>query len=252
MIQRKLKMKKLIFFSLIIVILGVFYLYTEIYTRGVNNNSTQQQDSILEVEPNLAPMDQKEKDVLKKPTPAEVTNTSDSPKQEVADIESKVDSVTEIESADNDWRNDESPGKLPPQKDPFDDFSAAQQAKEHGTRIDDPETLDPDVLHSTEYNQLLEKFGDIPEVHTYMAYMRNGSKNVHLTIDEEIAGLEAMNHLFPSGSTRRTLVFFKWMKANGGYDAFEQGIPVEELQDLGITVEENETDDGWGYIISTK
>ena len=141
---------------------------------------------------------------------------------------------------------------FPPQRDPSDDFSAEQQAKERGTRIDDPETLDPDVLHSTEYNQHLEKFGDIPEVHTYMAYMRNGSKNVHLTIDEEIAGLEAMNHLFPSGSTRRTLVFFQWMKANGGYDAFEQGIPVEELQDLGITVEENETDDGWGYIISTK
>ena len=61
-------------------------------------------------------MDQEEKDVLKKPTQSEVTNTSDSPKQEVADFEPKDDSVTEIESADNDWRNDESPGKLPTTK----------------------------------------------------------------------------------------------------------------------------------------
>ena len=236
-------MKKLIFFTLIIVILGAFYLYTEIYTRGVISKPTQPQDSILKVEPKPAPMEQEA---------AEVKNTSTSPGQEVIGGVQEDNTVTEKELTDYDWRNDERSDKLPPQKEPFNDSIAEQQSKERGTWIDDPETMDPDELHSAEYNQLLEKFGDVPEVHTYMAYMRNATNSVHLTIDEEIAGLEAMNHLFPSGSTRRTLVLYEWMKANGGYNAFEQGIPVEELRDLGITVEVDETDEGWGYVISTK
>ena len=105
---------------------------------------------------------------------------------------------------------------------------------------------------------MLERFGDIPEVHTYMEYKRNALKNVPLTIDEEIAGLEAMNYLYPSGSTRRTIAYLKWVKTKGGYNntPFVQGIiaesDIKELQDLGITVEISETDEGWGIFVTTK
>lgn len=239
-------MKKLIFFTLIIVVLGAFYLYTEIYTRGITNEPIQPKDAIERVEPNTVSTDQEGRDVLKKLTSTEETNTSDSSGQEVEDIVQKEDTVTD----NYDWLNDENSGKLLPQKDPWGDFIVEQQAKDRGTWIGDPETMDPDELQSVEYNQLLEKFGDIPEIYTYMEYKQNASKNVPLTIDEEIVGLEAMNHLFPSGSTRRTLLFYKWMKTNGGYNAFDQGVNVKELRDLGITVEI--TDNGWGYLISTE
>ena len=246
-------MKKLIFFTLIIVILGAFYLYTEIYTRGITNKPTQQG-----------------KDVLKKPTPAEVTNTSHSPRQEVVGIVpkddtvidkddtviDKDDTVTKKESTNYDWRNDESPGKLPLQKDPFGDFIAEQQAKERGTWIGDPETMDPDELHSAEYNQLLDKFGDIPQVHTYMEYSRKTTNNAPMTLDERIAGLEAMNHLFPSGSTRRTLVFYQWMKTKGGrYEAVDQILTpadLKHLRDSGIKVDVNEKNREVRIRISTK
>ena len=241
-------MKKLIFFALIIIVMGAFYLYTKIYTRGITNEPIQPKDSIEKVEPNTVSTDQEGRDVLKKRTSTEKTNTSELPGQEVADIVQKDGPVTD----NYDWLNDESPSKLPPQKDSFGDFIAEQQAKELSTWIGDPETMDPDALHSAEYNQLLEKFGDIPQVHTFMEYSRKTTDNTPMTLDERIAGLEAMNHLFPSGSTRRTLLFFKWMKTKGGYNAFDQGVDVKELRDLGITVEINKTDKGWGYVISTK
>ncbi len=245
-------MKKLIFFTLVIVILGALYLYTEIYTRGVTNKYRQPQGSIEKVESNIVSMDQEGRDVLKKRTSTEETNTSDSPGQEVVDIVQENDTVTEKKFTTFDWQNDESPDKRPSQKDPFGDLIAEQQAKERGTWIGDPETMDLDELHSATYNQLLERFGDIPQVHTYMEYSRDASNSVPLTIDEEIAGLEAMNYLFPSGSTRRTLAFFKWMKTNGGYNASDQGVAVKELRDLGITVEIIEENGGTGYVISTE
>ncbi len=187
-------MKKRFFFNLIIVILGDFYLYTEIYSRGITNEPIQPKDSIEKVLPNTVSTDQEGRDVLKKRSSTEETNTSDSPRQEVADIVQKGDTVTD----NYDWLNDENPGKLTPQKKPFRDFIAGRQAKENSTWIGDPEAMDPDELHNAEYNQLLERFVDIPVIYTFMEYKRNASKNVPLTIDEEIVGLEAMNHLFPS------------------------------------------------------
>ena len=79
-----------------------------------------------------------------------------------------------------------------------------------------------------------------------------------MTLDERIAGLEAMNHLFPSGSTRRTLVYFKWIQAKGGYynDPFVQGgfsdADIKELRDSGIKVKVDKTDREVRIRISTK
>ena len=245
-------MKKLIFFTLIIVILGAFYLYTEIYTRDITNEPIQPKDSIERVEPNTVSTDQEGRDVLKKRTSTEETNTSDSPGQEVADIVEKDNTVTD----NYDWLNDENPGKLPPQKDTVGDFIAEQQSKDSGTWIGDPETMDPDGLQSAEYNQLLERFGDIPQVHTFMEYSRKNRDITPMTLDEKIAGLEAMNHLFPSGSTRRTLLYYQWMKTKGGrYEAVNQILTpadLKYLRDSGIKVDVSEKNGEVEIRISTR
>ena len=159
------------------------------------------------------------------------------------------DEEANVELADQDTPDDVLTNEHSLQENPWQEtIEVIMEARALGTWIGDQETIKADESYRAEYNQLLERYGDIPEVLTYMQYMRNPP----VTIDEEIVGLEAMNYIFPSGSTSRTLALYKWMKSNGGYNAFEQGIPINELRDLGITVEVNETDEGWGYFVTTK
>lgn len=247
-------MKKWIFFIPVLVILVAIYLYTNFYTSDSTDKFSERPLTVEQTDTNTAPSDKNVKEVVKKPADPELADESDrSVLDKVPNHLREEDDVTNEELADHDSPNENLANEQALQRNPWKEIiDAEMEARARGTWIGDPETMDPDELHSAEYNQLLERFGDIPEVHTYMAYMRNASKNVPLTIDEEIAGLEAVNQLFPSGSTRRTLMFFKWMKTKGGYNAFDQGVDVKELRDLGITVETNETDEGWGYFISTK
>ncbi len=233
-------MKRLIFLILFIAILVGLYLSINFYSRGTTDKLTELLPTEDQKVTNTASSDQGVKEIAKKPVDLQSTDESDtSVHHEGTNLPQEKDEESNVELADQDATND-GPAK--------DKINSELEAIQRETRIDDQEIMDPDDLHSAQYNQLLERFGDMPEVHTYMEYMRNAP----MTIDEEIAGLEAMNYLFPSGSTRRTLVLLKWMKTNGGYNAFEQGIPIKELRDLGITVEVNETDEGWGYFITTK
>ena len=239
-------MKKLIFLIPFVVILVALYLLRNFHTLDSTDKLTELLPAEKQENTNTRPSDQNVKEIVKKP----VDLKSDaSVHHESSDLSKEKDN-----KADEEWTEQESQTEVLTnehslQKNPWQDtIDAVMEAKARGTWISDPETMDPDELHSAQYNQLLERFGDIPEVHTYMEYMRNPP----MTIDEDIAGLEAANHLFPYGSTRRTLAFFKWMKANGGYNAFEQGIPIGELRDLGITVEIDETDEGWGFYVTTK
>ncbi len=243
-------MKKLIFLITFGVILVALFLSRNYHTL----DST---DKLMEVLPaekqentNTGSSDQNVKEIVKKPVDLKSVDESDpSIHQKGSDLSQEKDDLLNEEWTDQDSQNDVLTNEHSLQRNPWKTTIDTEiEAKARGTWIGDPETMDPDELHSAQYNQLLERFGDIPEVHTYMEYMRNAP----MTIDEDIAGLEAANHLFPYGSTRRTLALYKWMKANGGYNAFEQGIPIKELQDLGVTVEINETDEGWGYYITTK
>lgn len=245
-----LKMKKLIFLIPFIAILVVLYLSSDFYSRDTTDKLMELLPAEDQKETNTTSSDQGVKEINKKPVDLKPTDESDtSVHPEGTNMAQEKDEESNVELEDQDAPNEVLTDEHNLQGDPWKEtIDAVMEARARGTWIGDPEAMDPDELYSAQYNQFLERFGDIPDVHTYMEYMRNPP----MTIDEEIAGLEAMNSLFPSGSTRRTLALLKWMKSNGGYNAFEQGIPIDELRDLGITVEVNETDEGWGYFITTK
>ena len=253
-------MKKLIFFVPFLVILVAIYLYKNFYTHNSTDKLTQPPIAVEQTDTNTAPSDKNVKEGVKKPVNPELANESDtSVPDEVSNHLQEEDDVTNEELADHDSPNEDLVNEKALQRDPWKEIiDAEMEARARGTWIGDPETMDPDELHSAQYNQFLERFGDIPQVHTYMEYSRKTTNNAPMTLDERIAGLEAMNHLFPSGSTRRTLVYYKWMQANGGYydNPFAQGIisdaDIKELQNSGITVKTDKTDQRVRIRISTK
>jgi hypothetical protein len=71
-----------------------------------------------------------------------------------------------------------------------------------------PDEMDPDELADMLLQGLLQRFGDIPEVHTFMALKRRMFKNEHLTLDERIDYTTAQLHLFPHPETKKTLDIF--------------------------------------------
>lgn len=68
-----------------------------------------------------------------------------------------------------------------------------------------PDEMDPDELADMLLQGLLHRFGDIPEVHTFMALKRRMFKNEHLSLDEHIDYTTAQLHLFPHPETQKTL-----------------------------------------------
>ena len=68
-----------------------------------------------------------------------------------------------------------------------------------------PDEMDPDELADMLLQGLLQRFGDIPEVHTFMALKRRMFKNEHLSLDERIDYTTAQLHLFPHPETQKTL-----------------------------------------------
>ena len=253
-------MKKLIFFIPFLIILVAIYLYTNFHTSDSTDKFPERPLTVEQTDTNTAPSDKNVKEVVKKPVNPELANESDmSVPDEVPNHLQEENDVTNEELADHDSPNEDLANEQVLPMNPWEEMIKAEmEARARGTWIGDPETMDPDELHSAVYNQLLEKFGDIPEVHTYMEYSRKTTNNTPMTLDERITGLEAMNHLFPSGSTRRTLVYFKWIQAKGGYynDPFVQGIfsdaDIKELRDSGIKVKVDKTDREVRIRISTK
>ena len=94
---------------------------------------------------------------------------------------------------------------------------------------------------------LIERFGDIPQVHTHVEFHQIRSER-DLTLDEEIVHLETTLFLFPNEATRKTLVLAKWEKANGFVLPTEADL--EYFKSEGITVLYNE--DGSLKKITTK
>jgi hypothetical protein len=73
----------------------------------------------------------------------------------------------------------------------------------------------PDEKADFVRDQWIEMFGDIPQVHVASEYIRKAYKNERMTIDEQIAGLEASHYLFPDGGHKQMLEMLKTMKADG-------------------------------------
>jgi len=114
--------------------------------------------------------------------------------------------------------------------------------------------MEPDEIYSAEYNQLLERFGDILQVHTVMEFARKFANNLPLTLAEKITGLEAKQYLFPPESLHKTLAYYKWRRTKGGIDALKRITPedIAYLQSLGIKVTRAQTGKHSKITISTK
>ena len=86
-----------------------------------------------------------------------------------------------------DWQSDDvQPHQHPPQIDPW------QSAKDRIALRREGPNITPEALRS----QLVERFGDIPEVHTFVELDQKQNQREPLTLDEYILYNESMNHLF--------------------------------------------------------
>lgn len=99
--------------------------------------------------------------------------------------------------SDDDWRIDAVDIDEPPHQHTSPSFE--QRLEVH------PDEMDPDELADMLLQGLLQRFGDIPEVHTFMALKRRMLKEEHLTLDERIDYTTAQLHLFPHPETQKTL-----------------------------------------------
>lgn len=141
-----------------------------------------------------------------------VPANSDTPVQENEDI-----------TVGDDWRIDDS---LPRDKPP----EPWQQQESSVDRTPNLE-LSPDERADAIRDSYLEMFGDIPQVYVASEYQRKLFKNERMTIDEHIAGEEALSYLYPQGS-RQMLEMLRTMKAAGiTHLDYEVGFGVSEFAD---------------------
>lgn len=80
-------------------------------------------------------------------------------------------------------------------------------------KITQIEDMDPDEYADMILVGLLEKFGDIPEVHTFTEFTRKIKKNEELSLDERIEFTRAQYYLWPHPETKKSLEIFLGEKA---------------------------------------
>lgn len=114
-----------------------------------------------------------------------------------------TDNIDEASETDKDrqvsedWRTDDEDG-----------HNHQSTSNPFGREIRDPSEIPPDELADMFYKGLLRRFGDMPEVHTFMALKRKKMKNESLSLDEHIDYTAAMLHLWPHPETKKTLDIF--------------------------------------------
>ena len=77
-------------------------------------------------------------------------------------------------------------------------------------------TEDPELFVEYYRAVLLERFGDIPQVHIVVEDERKQRLGLSQTVDELITYLEALYYLFPRKETLRSLEHARELKAEGG------------------------------------
>ena len=240
-------MKKFIFFSIFLLAIGALWFYIEMGTQNFVDSLGHPPQPTAETTP----------ESLSIPAAPELETTvpSDTSVQEDIETETSDDVAINKPKSSFDWTADDDPTLTPEQTDPFTDFITEYQAKERGTWIGDPDEMDPKALHNATYNQLIERFGDIPAVHTVMDYEWKWNNNIDISIEGEIEWLEALMEIFPSESNRKTLAYYKWLYPRGSSPEDIGNLTasdIEHLRSIGISVETNFTDDGYEVTISTQ
>lgn len=110
-------------------------------------------------------------------------------------------------------------------------------------------TTDP-VLFAEYYRaQLIEQFGDLPQVDIIADGDLKIKLEIPLTLDEKIEHVEAIYDLFPDEKTRETITFLKEWKASGRPFKMEFGPPppppsVDQFLDIKPFVERYGWEDG--------
>ena len=149
---------------------------------------------------------------------------------------------------DFDWRDDAAALETLEQQssDPFSDHLALQEAIERGTLI--TADMTGEELYNAQLNQMLERFGDIPEVHKVMEYNRKFDSDAPISLDEKIVYQEALVKLYPGSTNEKTLAYYKWLYPRGNSPEDIGDInpqTIAELRSMGISVKEEITEDGF-------
>ncbi len=137
--------------------------------------------------------------------------------------------------------------------DPFSDHLVLQEAIERGTLI--TADMSGEELYNAELNQMLEKFGDIPEVHKVMEFNRKFDSDAPISLDEKIVYQEALVKLYPGSTNEKTLAYYKWLYPRGNSPEDIGDInpqTIAELRSMGISVTEEVTENGFSVKISTR
>ncbi len=135
------------------------------------------------------------------------------------DTEPHVEDVeTEHQSPQRDtydWRNDRSVESPAPKPDPWKDVGTPHASTDPSTDSDGdaalypppdwPSTEDPVLLAEYFHAQLINQFGDIPEVHIIGERERKRALGIPATLDERIDFLKAQYALWPNERTLRAL-----------------------------------------------
>ena len=147
-------MKKLIFFIPFLVILVAIYLYTNFYTSDSTDKFPEQPLTVEQTDTNTTPSDKNVKEVVKKPVNPELANESDRLAPDEVPNHLQEDDITNEELADHNSPNEDLANEQALQMNPWEKMIKAEmEARARGTWIGDPETMDPDELHSAVYNQ---------------------------------------------------------------------------------------------------
>ena len=144
------------------------------------------------------------------------TITDTPPEARSFEKEQSTDGRLQEATEDYDWREDTvaQPDLSTTASYPWQNQESLEETEDNGTLITDPETMPPDELWDAIRNQLIEKFGDIPQVYQFTEMNRKMEKHIPITLDERIVGIEAALYLFPAEGTRRHLEHLRKIQAD--------------------------------------
>lgn len=130
-------------------------------------------------------------------------NEVEASSRETVNTEVPVGEDIGTQDDDFNWRNDDVQSLGHPlQMDPWQSAESREARRRTGPNIT------PEALRS----QLVERFGDIPEVRTFVELDQKQNQREPLTLEEYILYNESMNHLFPNKNTEQTIKMLKQMQ----------------------------------------
>ena len=205
---------------LIIVIFVILIVGWTVYLEIGNRNFSNSLPGVLTEKQRSSESSEVQHSDSREHTPEEqsVSKTITDTPSETRSFEKEQSTDGKLQEAteDYDWREDtvSVSDMSAAGSDPWQNQESLEETEDNGTLITDPETMPPDELWDAIRNQLIEKFGDIPQVYQFTEMNRKMEKHVPITLDERIVGMEAALYLFPTEGTRRHLEHLRKIQAD--------------------------------------